>query len=458
MRVSSQHMNPSVRQDTRKQAAFGPLFLFCPHKSIVGKLQQVGRLPSSRCYCGDTEQLLRLHFAPLESGLQQHKHTAFILALFSEARICLMRQKTILAVLAIVLLSAGCSNINPYYDAGKRHHTPQGFTNNYPPNPAYRRPDIGFIKGWIARLKNWTTHSESRDPLVPILPVKPDLAFIHQNKTEPALTWIGHATFLFQTGSGVNILTDPVFEERASPLPFAGPKRHQSPGIALAELPHIDAVLISHAHYDHLSVDSLRALYRQPGGAPMLYAPLGVDLWLEKHITGGDRSRIVKLDWWDKVTFRDLELHLLPVFHWSSRTPWDRNTTLWGAYAVTRPEFSFFFSGDLAYSPDVQDIAARFEGFDLAAIGIGAYQPIWYRNSHVSPEEAVRIHRELRIKRSVGMHWGTFPMGQERLDQAPRDLAVARQAQGVADDAFFVIRHGETYRPQQVRHSAKAGQ
>ncbi|WP_220809492.1 MBL fold metallo-hydrolase [Noviherbaspirillum aridicola] len=362
-----------------------------------------------------------------------------------------MRLHTLLPVLALSLACAACTNVNPYYDAGKRHHTPQGFVNNYPPNPAYQRPETGFVEAWVSRLRNWTTGSESREPLAPIPTVKPDLDFIHANRSEPALTWIGHATFLFQTGSGLNILTDPVFEDRASPLSFAGPRRHQPPGVALAELPHIDAVLISHSHYDHLSLDSLRALYRQKGGPPVLFAPLGVDRWLEEHITGGDRSRIVKLDWWDKAELRGLELHLLPVFHWSSRTPWDRNATLWGAYAVRRPGFSFFFSGDLAYSRDVQDIAARFDGFDLAAIGIGAYQPIWYRNSHVSPEEAVRIHRELRIRRSVGMHWGTFPMGQERLDQAPRDLALAREAQGVAEQDFFVMRHGETYRPLQAQ-------
>ncbi len=354
----------------------------------------------------------------------------------------------------IGLLSAGCANVNPYFDQAKQHHTPEGFRNNYPNNPAYQRPEVGFFEGWSARVKNWTSPTDARAPLEPIPTVKPDLAFIHQNKTEPALTWIGHATFLFQSGTGVNILTDPIFDERASPLSFAGPKRHQAPGVALADLPRIDAVLISHSHYDHLSIDSLRALYRQTGGPPMLIAPLGVDLWLEKNVTGGDRSRIVKLDWWDKVTLSGHEIHLLPVHHWSARTPWDRSETLWGGYAVKRADFSFFFSGDLGYSKDITDIARRFDGgFDLAAIGIGAYMPIWYRNSHVSPDEAVRIHRELKVKRSVGMHWGTYPMGQERIDQAPRDLALARKAQGVADDAFFVIKHGETYRPGALKPS-----
>lgn len=364
------------------------------------------------------------------------------------------RKHIVAAALMAGLLSAGCANVNHYYDANKPHHTRQGFVNNYPNNPAYQRPpqQTGFFAGWANRIRNWNDDGSSRLPLAPIVPVKPDLSFIHQNTSEPALTWIGHATFLLQTGGGINLLFDPIFDERASPLSFAGPKRLQAPGVALADLPHIHAILISHSHYDHLSIDSLRALYQQKGGAPLLIAPLGVDLWLEKHITGGDRSRIVKLDWWDTTRVGEHEIHLLPVHHWSARSPWDRNETLWGGYAVRRPGFSFFFSGDLGYSKDIQDIAKRFDGFDLAAIGIGAYQPVWYRNSHVSPDEAVRIHRELRIKRSVGMHWGTYPMGQERMDQAPKDLAIARREQGVAEEAFFVMRHGATYRPmQQVR-------
>lgn len=365
-----------------------------------------------------------------------------------------MRLPTLAVALTLAIL-AGCSHVNPYYDAGKPHHRPQGFANNYPPNPAYARPPQGFFAGWAGRLKNWTDDGSARAPLAPVPVVQPDLAFLHANRTEPALTWIGHATFLFQPGNGLNILTDPVFEERASPLSFAGPERLQAPGVALEDLPRIDAVLVSHSHYDHLSVDSLRALYRQAGGPPTFYVPLGIDLWLAENVTGGDRRHIVRFDWWDKAALGNLELQLLPVHHWSARTPWDRNATLWGGWAVTRPGFSFFFSGDLGYSKDIQDIAARFDGFDLAAIGIGAYQPVWYRNSHVSPDEAVRIHRELRVRRSVGMHWGTFPMGQERIDQAPRDLAAARRAQGVADEAFRVLAIGETYRP--ARETAAAG-
>jgi len=359
---------------------------------------------------------------------------------------------------AATLFLAGCAQVNPYYDASKPHHRPQGFANNYPNNPDYQPPRTGFFQGLAGRMKNWTSDGSERLPLAPIGQVTPDLDFIQGNPVQPALTWIGHASFLLQSGAGLNILTDPIFDERASPVSFAGPKRHQPPGIALNQLPHIDAILISHSHYDHLSLDSLRALYRQKGGPPMLYVPLGIDLWLVENVTNGDRSRIVRLDWWDQATLGGHTLQLLPVHHWSARGLYDRNRTLWGGWAVTRPGFSFFFSGDLGYSKDIQDIAARYpEGFDLAAIGIGAYQPVWYRNSHVSPDEAVRIHRELRVRRSIGMHWGTYPMGQERLDQAPRDLAIARQAQGVSEDAFGVLRIGETWRVPLRETSPTAG-
>jgi L-ascorbate metabolism protein UlaG (beta-lactamase superfamily) len=159
------------------------------------------------------------------------------------------------------------------------------------------------------------------------------------------------------------------------------------------------------------------------------------------------------MDWWDRANIKGTEIHLLPVQHWSSRTPWDRNETLWGAFAVRQPDFSFFFSGDLGYSQDISDIAARFKGFDLACIGIGAYQPLWYRNSHVTPQEAVQIHKDLGIKRSIGMHWGTFAMGEERLDQPLDDIEAARKKLGVKEDEFFVLKHGETFR---VRNANEA--
>lgn len=352
--------------------------------------------------------------------------------------------RTVTCAAAISVTLSACSNVNPHFDPSKSHHRPDGFANNYPPNPAYKRPEVGFFEGWISRIRNWTVEEETAPPKHPIDPVKPDLAYLHRTNTTPSLTWIGHATFLLQTGSGLNILTDPLFDDRASPVSFAGPKRYQPPGVALKDLPHIDAVLISHGHYDHLSVDSLRALYRQAGGPPKFFAPLGIDLWLARHVTNGDTVPIVKLDWWDKATIGDTTVNFLPVQHWSARTPFDRNRMLWGAFALQRDGFSFFFSGDLGYSKDIADIAARFDGFDLAAIGIGAYMPEWYRNSHITPEQGVQIHRELKIRKSVAMHILTLPMGKEPIDQPVEDLAAARKQQNVPDSDFIVMRHGQT--------------
>lgn len=350
---------------------------------------------------------------------------------------------------------AGCTSVNPYFDSSKSHHTAEGFRNNYPPNPAYKRPEIGFIEGWVSRLRNWTSGAEQFAPRRSLDPVKPDLALLHSHPDKPVLTWIGHNTFLLQTGSGLNILMDPVFEDRASPLSFAGPKRHQAPGVALANLPHIHAVLISHNHYDHLSKASMRALYRQSGGAPVIFAPLGIDLWLAEHVTNGDIEKIVRLDWWDSATIGDARVTLLPVQHWSSRTPWDRNTTLWGGFALERANgFRFFYSGDLGYSKDIAEIAKRFDSFDLGVIGVGAYEPLWYRNSHASPEEAVRIHRELNIGKTIAGHWGTFPMGKERLDQVIDDLVIARTQQGISEEAFQVMRHGQSLRWEAMPKSA----
>jgi L-ascorbate metabolism protein UlaG (beta-lactamase superfamily) len=340
-----------------------------------------------------------------------------------------------------LLLLAGCSSSNPYYDPAKAHHTPGGFRNNH-----------AHEETWSADLLRWQwqrwRQNLPQPPRTAILPVVAELDFIRTNRVETAVTWIGHATVLLQT-AGLNIITDPQFSDRASPFSFAGPKRHQRPGIALADLPRIDAVLISHNHYDHLDLASVRALYRQAGGPPVFYVPLGVDLWFQAHVTDGSTERLRRMDWWESIAHEGVRLDFLPVQHWSARTPWDRDKTLWGAWAVRHPGFSFFFSGDLGYSRDIPDIGQRISGFDLAAIAIGAYEPRWFMGTkHVNPQEAVRVHQELGARRSFGIHWGTFSgISDEPLDQPPRDLEAARQAAGVSAEEFFVLKHGETYRP-----------
>jgi N-acyl-phosphatidylethanolamine-hydrolysing phospholipase D len=257
----------------------------------------------------------------------------------------------------------------------------------------------------------------------------------------PSVTWVGHATVLLHVG-GRYVLTDPQFSERASPLRLVGPRRVVPPLPALGELPRIDAVLISHNHYDHLDRASVTRLAEQPGGPPRFFVPLGLKDWFARLGIG----EVVELDWWQKAGHAGLELHFVPAQHWSRRGLRDTNLSLWGGWVLLHPELSFYFAGDTGYSQDFADIRARFGGFDLAAIPIGAYAPRWFMQaSHINPEEAVRVHRDVNARQSLGIHWGTFAgLTDESLYEPPEALAAERSKAGLAADEFFVLRHGET--------------
>lgn len=326
---------------------------------------------------------------------------------------------------------AACVMPNPYYDPSKPHHTPEGFRNSYPHD---------------GRQSFWQWKWEQlRDGL----PKKPAGGYHfevvrHGNVAalaNPSVTWIGHATLLLRVG-GLNILTDPQFSQRASPLAFAGPMRVVQPALALDELPHIDAVLVSHSHYDHLDVASVQALAAQRGGPPRFFVGLGLKPWFaELGITN-----VEELDWWDSRAFEGVRIHFVPVQHWSARTPWDRNRTLWGGFVVEHPDLRFFFAGDTGYSRDFLDIAARLGPIDLAAIPIGGYAPRWFmRVQHVDPGEAVQIHLDLGARQSVAIHWGTFDdLTDESLYEPPERLRAALAARGLPQESFWVLKHGET--------------
>jgi len=315
----------------------------------------------------------------------------------------------------------------------KTHHTAEGFRNNYPTGPR------GDYRKW---------QRERKEQGLPKIPpggyhfevLAPDVAWLKSNRTQPTLTWIGHATFLLQLG-GLNILTDAHLTDRASPVWFAGPKRVTPPAIELGDLPHIDAVVISHNHYDHLDRATVKRLARQAAGSPRFFVPLGLKTWF----AGAGIRDAMELDWWDAVDYKGLQFTLVPVQHWSARTLWDRDRTLWGGWVIEQPDFRFFFAGDTGYSPDFLNIGRRFGHVDLAAIPIGAYEPRWFMKvMHVNPEEAVQIHRDLRARYSVAMHWGTFILTDEPLDEPPYKLDAARRAAGVTPEEFFVMKHGET--------------
>lgn len=354
------------------------------------------------------------------------------------------------AALCALLNLASCAAVNDDYNPAKKHHRAEGFQNNY--TDATDKSRLDLLRWVYERQRDGLP--KPPQTLTPI--VAPDMAFVAANQgaaQQPAITWIGHATMLVHIG-GLTVLTDPIFSERASPVQFAGPKRYQPPGIALANLPHIDAVLLSHNHYDHLDTASVKALNAQAGGPPLFIVPLGVKKWFaEQGIT-----RVQQMDWWDTTTVKtaagQVDVHFTPVQHWSARGLSDRRATLWGGYALLAKDFHLYFSGDTGYSQDFADTQKHFAaqqtealggGFDMALIAVGAYEPRWFmKDQHVNPEEAVQIHLDLKAKRSVGVHWGTFDLTDESLDQPPKDLDAARAAKNLPQAAFDVMAIGQT--------------
>lgn len=351
-------------------------------------------------------------------------------------------RRLVFPLLAVLTLVTACSSVNPYYDANKKHHRPDGFNNNYIDN--WRKDQPNFLKWQWDKLTGGLPEQDASRVKV----VAPDLAYIKANRRDAAVTWIGHSTALWQLG-GLNVLTDPHFTERASPVSFAGPKRLVPLPVQLADLPRIDVVLISHNHYDHLDARSVHMLNQQPGGAPLFVVPLGVDLWLKDE----GITNVQRMDWWDKLPVKtplgEVEVHLVPVQHWSSRAPWDRNASLWGGFVVranvNNAPYSMFFAGDTGYSKDFADIAAKFGGFDFAQIPVGCYLPRWFmKDQHVNEEEAVQIHLDVKSKLSMGVHWGTFRLCDEPIEAPLDNVPKARKKLGVGDDAFVLFSLGET--------------
>jgi L-ascorbate metabolism protein UlaG (beta-lactamase superfamily) len=269
-------------------------------------------------------------------------------------------------------------------------------------------------------------------PLTPALP-----ATIPSGRV--AVTLIGHSTFLLQW-PGFNVLTDPVFSSHAGAFGLLGPRRVRPPALRLGQLPPIDAVLLSHNHYDHLDLPSLRWLARER--QPRVIATLGNKAWLETRGVGN----VVELDWWQAHRIMpECEVTCTPARHFASRTLWDRNRTLWGGFALKTAAGSIYFAGDSAWCGAFETIGTRLGPFDLALIPIGAYEPRWLMEAvHMNPDEAVRAHLAVRSRRSLGMHFGTFQLTDEAIDAPLVALAEARTEHGVAPDDFATPEFGET--------------
>jgi N-acyl-phosphatidylethanolamine-hydrolysing phospholipase D len=251
----------------------------------------------------------------------------------------------------------------------------------------------------------------------------------------PSLSWVGHATFYVRQ-DGRSFLTDPMYSERASPLAFAGPRRLVPPGVPLAALPVIDFVLLSHDHYDHTDLRTLRALAARD--VPFV-VPTGVGELVER--AGG---RAVELGWWESTTVGGVRIHCVPAQHFSGRGLTDRNRRLWAGWVVEGGSRRFYFAGDTGYFSGFAEIARRLGPVDLAAIPIGAYLPrAMMGRIHLNPEEAVQAARDVGAARVVGMHWGTFDLADEPLDEPPRRFLAEAARQGWGDRAF-VMKVGET--------------
>lgn len=257
---------------------------------------------------------------------------------------------------------------------------------------------------------------------------------------ETLLTYVGQATVLIQV-QGCNILTDPIFSQRASPLSFAGPKRVRSPGIALGALPPIHLVLLSHNHYDHLDLASLRRLHDRWG--PTIVTGLGNGRFLQKRGIPG----AIELDWWDRCSPRaGVDVSFVPAQHWSSRTLFDRRRTLWGGHVVQTAAGTLYFAGDSGYGPHFRDIAQRFRP-DVALLPIGAYEPRGFMQAqHMNPDDAARAHRDLGVSLSIGIHWGTFQLTDEAIDAPILALEQAKRVYDISPEAFLAPQPGETMR------------
>jgi len=251
----------------------------------------------------------------------------------------------------------------------------------------------------------------------------------------PSVSWIGHAT-LYVRLDELSFLTDPVYSERASPVGFAGPKRLVPPGVPLAALPALDLVLLSHDHYDHTDLQTLRIIAARD--IPFV-VPTGVGELVRR--VGG---RVIELGWWESSSVGGVRLHCVPAQHFSGRGLMDRNRRLWAGWVVEGADRRFYFAGDTGYFPGFAAIAGRLGPIDLAAIPIGAYLPVeMMARIHLNPEEAVQAASDLGAKQVVGMHWGTFDLADEPLDEPPRRFLAAAASQGLADRAF-VMKVGET--------------
>ena len=330
------------------------------------------------------------------------------------------------------------------------HRVGGGFRNPWPTGELH---GLGDFLRWavVERLTKGRPPGVSRAGFAAAFPpATPAPARPRADEGRLLATWVGHSTFLLQVG-GLNVLTDPVWGERASPVSFAGPKRWTPPGLDFDALPPIDVVLVSHDHYDHLDAPTVRRLTARHPGARW-YVPLGVARWLTKR----GAASVVERDWWESAELPAGRgrVTCVPAQHFAGRRATNRDATLWCGWTIEAAGRSVYYVGDTGYFPDVADAARRAGApFDLVLMPVGAYAPRWFmRPVHNDPDDAVRAYRELvaaspegaRPPVMAGMHWGTFKLTDESMDEPPRRTRDAWTAAGLPESLLWMPRHGET--------------
>ena len=344
-----------------------------------------------------------------------------------------------LVVILVALAMTACTTNGQNSELQPAHYDGDGFKN--PHLGAIDKSFFKFLKVRFFGDMVWADHASLADTV----PVQPFKTFVEGPITDSIeVTWLGHSTFVIRIEDKV-ILTDPMFSDRASPVSFAGPERYvphaMDYSVLHTVLPQIDAVVISHNHYDHLDEASIALL----GNKTRYLVPLKLGAWFED--VGIDANKITEFDWWQEQTINGIKVQALPSQHWSARGLFDRNKTLWASWAITVNDQTIWFAGDTGYNQfDFNQIGARLaQPINLALIPIGAYEPRDFMGpQHVNPNEAVQIYKDIGAKKAIGMHWGTFPLTAETPIRPVEDLAEALHQKQVSSSDFITMKIGQT--------------
>ena len=320
---------------------------------------------------------------------------------------------------------------------GSHHKRAGGYRN---PWPGSQPRGLGGLLRWTIQRVAARLRGKSREGRRVEFPITtPSFAPGSAGRDALRVTWIGHSTLVLQLGA-TTVLVDPVWSERASPVGFAGPRRIVPAPIRLERLPPVDVVIHSHDHYDHLDAATVRALARAHPQARWV-APLGVGA----RLTPLGVAQVAELDWWETTRAGAAEVTCAPAQHFSGRGVGDRDSTLWGSFAIAAGGWRVFYAGDTGLHSEFAGIARRLGPFDLAIVPIGAYEPRWFmRPVHMDPDEAVAAAIALDAPVTVGVHWGTFRLTDEPLDEPPTRAMRAWAARGISGRELWILRHGET--------------